>query len=264
MLNGQRNAIVVTDIDSGYDSAFISALVDCIRETYIPIICICEDKYNLSIRPLLNICVDIKMFRPNYADVSNFMRNIVMTEKIRICSSQLRELYEQSNGDIRYMLNSLQMNASLNNQKQVQCMNIFDTTGQLLSMDETFDRKNDIYHFHEDIHPLMIHENYVNNLFGIKVDMSKLENMSNSAEALSDSDLFLNNYEYSAVNVIRATIKCNKKTTIKFQQYLGKISIQNKNKKNKINYDEIQFNTLATTNKTKVSKSKVSKSKASL
>jgi hypothetical protein len=47
--------------------------------------------------------------------------------------------------------------------------------------------------------------------------------------------------QYTAMNTIRATTKCNKKGQIKFTQMLGKISTTNKNKREKIDYNNVNF-----------------------
>ena len=135
--------------------------------------------------------------------------------------------------------------------KNIQSLNIFETTGVLFSMDETIERKNEIYWNSADIHTLMVQENYINNIIGLKDDITKIEKLSYSADALSDADLFnhsmdgnMRNWEleqYVALNTIRATSNCNKKTIIKFPQYLGRISTQNKNKREKIDYKNIKF-----------------------
>ena len=249
-INGQENALVVSDIDSGGEYGFISGLIECIKETQIPIICICNDRYSQSIKPILNYCFDIKMTKPKY----RLVYDVVMNEKIKIKESRIKELYEESNGDIRFILNFLQLNITKGFHgvmKNIQSLNIFETTGVLFSMDETIERKNEIYWNSADIHTLMVQENYINNIIGLKDDITKIEKLSYSADALSDADLFnhsmdgnMRNWEleqYVALNTIRATSNCNKKTIIKFPQYLGRISTQNKNKREKIDYKNIKF-----------------------
>lgn len=253
-INGQENALVVSDIDSGGEYGFISGLIECIKETQIPIICICNDRYSQSIKPILNYCFDIKMTKPKYDDVYRLVYDVVMNEKIKIKESRIKELYEESNGDIRFILNFLQLNITKGFHgvmKNIQSLNIFETTGVLFSMDETIERKNEIYWNSADIHTLMVQENYINNIIGLKDDITKIEKLSYSADALSDADLFnhsmdgnMRNWEleqYVALNTIRATSNCNKKTIIKFPQYLGRISTQNKNKREKIDYKNIKF-----------------------
>ena len=58
-INGQENALVISEIDGGGDYGFISTLTECIKETHIPIICICDDRYNQNIKPRItsyNVC----------------------------------------------------------------------------------------------------------------------------------------------------------------------------------------------------------------
>jgi replication factor C subunit 1 len=244
----QENILVVSDIDSGGDYGFISSLVECIKISKIPIIFICDNRYDQSIKSLLNYCYDIKLSKPNYSDIYKLIYNVVTKEKIRIKESQIKNLYEQSNGDIRFMLNSLQCGLFENN-KNIQSSNIFETTGQLLLMDESFDNKYNKYWLSSDLHTLMIHENYINNTLSARDEVKRIENLSYSAECLSDADIFdsqlnMSNWEispYVAVNTICATTKCNKKSMIKFPQYLGRISTQNKNKREKIDYEQVEF-----------------------
>lgn len=246
--DGQENILVVSEIDAGGDYGFISCLTECIKETKIPIICICNDRYDQSIKPILNYCLDIKMTKPNYQEVYRLLYNIVVTEKIKIKEQELKELYEQSNGDIRFIINTLQFGMR-KGKKNIQSSNIFDTTGKLLSMDETIDIKYDTYWLSNDLHPLMIQENYINNILSINDQIKRLDNLAYSAHALSNVDLFetqvnMANWEfepYVGLSAITAASKCNKKTMIKFPQFLGRISTMNKNKRDKINYEHVKF-----------------------
>ena len=246
--DGQENVLVVSEIDAGGDHGFISSLVECIKDTNIPIICICNNRYDQSIKPILNYCLDLKMTKPSFQEVYRLLYNIVVSEKIKIKEQELKELYEQSNGDIRFIINTLQFGMR-KGKKNIQSSNIFDTTGKLLSMDETIDRKYETYWLANDLHPLMIQENYINNIMGINNEVKRLENLSYSADALSDADLFetqvnMTNWEFEphvALSVINATSKCNKKTMIKFPQFLGRISTMYKNKRDKLNYENVKF-----------------------
>jgi hypothetical protein len=178
-----------------------------------------------------------------------------VNEKISIKESEIKELYDKSNGDIRFILNSLQFSFSLcrsntlNIKKNIQSINIFESTGKLLSLDESFDNKYNTYWLSNNLHLLMIQENYINNTFGIREDVKKLSNLSYSADSLSDADIFetyvnMTNWEfepYVASSIINAASKCNKKTMIKFPQFLGRTSTMYKNKRDKINYNDIKF-----------------------
>lgn len=246
--NDQNNCIVISDIDSSVgDHGFIASLVECIKETQIPIICICDDRYSQNIKPILNYCFDIKLSKPSYDDIYVLVYNVVTSEKIKIGQSGVRKLYEQANGDIRYILNALQMGVKCSDtSKNIQSTNIFDTTAKLFSMDLSLDEKLGYYWMAHDIHGLMIHENYINNTLVSKDIVKRLENLSYSADSLSDMDLLDTTMDtelmpHIALNTIKATTNCNKKMQIKFPQMLGKIKTMNKNKRDKVEIDRIKF-----------------------
>ena len=246
--DGQENVLVVSDIDSGADYGFMSSLTDCIKETKIPIICICNNRYEQSIKPILNYCFDIKMSKPSYQDTYRLVYNIVVTEKIKIKELEVKELYEQSNGDIRFIINTIQFGLR-KCKKNVQSSNIFESTGKLMSIDETIDSKYDTYWLANDIHPLMVQENYANNIMGINDQLKRLDNLAYSADALSDTDIFetqvnMAKWEfepYVGLSIINAASKCNKKAMIKFPQYLGRVSMMYKNRRERVNYDDVKF-----------------------
>jgi hypothetical protein len=92
----------------------------------------------------------------------------------------------------------------------------------------------------------MVHENYINNTLSSRDDVKRLENIAYSADSLSDADLIESVFDfglssYVAINTIKATSKCNKKSMIKFPQFMGRVSTMNKNKKNKLDYNTIKM-----------------------
>jgi len=242
----EENVLVINDIDSSCgDHGLIAAIVECIKETEIPIICICDDKFNQSLKPILAYCFDIKMVKPKYAEIYSLIYKVVTEEKIKISKSSVDKLIEQANGDIRFILNSLQLGVK-SGSKDIQSANIFDTTGRLFNMDASFADKYATYWLAHDIHTLMIQENYIGCIMGSKYPDKCIENLAYSADALSDADLLDANFDfgltpYVAANTINATLKCNKKGLIKFPRFLGKISVQNKNKREKLDYTKVKF-----------------------
>ena len=253
--NGQENVLVVSDIDSsGGDYGFIASLVECIKDTCIPIICICDDRYSQNIKPILNYCVDFKLAKPCYDDVYRLIYKVVTTEGIKISKQSVDKLYEQSNGDIRSILNTLQLGTKAtlpsviktDTSKNIQNLSIFDTTGQLFSQENSIDEKLRLYWMSPDIHTLMVQENYINNSLSVNDSVKRLENISYSAESLSDGDILETIFDfelssYVALNTIKATSKCNKKGFVKFPQFLGKTATINKNKRDKVGSDEFKL-----------------------
>jgi replication factor C subunit 1 len=245
--NGQENCLVVSDIDCGGDYGFMSSLLECIKETEIPIICICDDRYSQSIKSILPYCYDIKLTKPTFNEVYPLIYTVVTTEKIKIGKSGVDKLFEQSNGDIRFILNSLQMGIrKYDTSKNIQSMNIFEIAGKLLSLDTDLEEKDRYYWMAHDINTLMIQENYINNTLTTRDEAKRLENIAYSADSLSDVDFIdsVFNFDlepYVAFNSVKATSKCTKKGQIKFPQFLGKTSTINKNKREKVNYEFVKF-----------------------
>ena len=251
-INGQDNALVVSDIDSNSgDYGFIASLVDCIKDTCIPIICICDDRYSQNIKPILNYCVDFKLTKPSYDDVYRLIYKVVTTEGIRISKQSIDKLYEQSNGDIRIILNTLQLGTNLKRTdkgKDIQNLSIFDTAGQLFSHENSIEDKQRYYWMEPDIHTLMVQENYITNTLNTNDSAKRMENLAYSADSLSDGDILdaVFDFElspYVALNTIKATSKCSKKGfgSIKFPQFLGKTATINKNKREKVGSDEFKL-----------------------
>jgi hypothetical protein len=115
-----------------------------------------------------------------------------------------------------------------------------------------------------DIHTLMVQENYINNSLSVNDSVKRLENISYSADSLSDGDILETIFDfelssYVAINTIKATSKCNKKGFVKFPQFLGKTATINKNKREKVGSDE--FKLLEHREKEKENVKKVTKAK---
>jgi len=95
----------------------------------------------------------------------------------------------------------------------------------------------------------MIHENYIGSTLNVKDEIKKMENISYSANTLSDTDILDATFNfdlqtYVAFNTVKATAKCNKKGHMKFSQFLGRISTTNKNKREKLDYNKVKFSKL--------------------
>jgi replication factor C subunit 1 len=242
-INGLENVLVISDIDSITEHGFISIILEFIKETQIPIICICDNRYEQSIKPILAYCFDIKLSPPTLDEVYPLIYDIVQNEQIKITKSGVNKLYKQSNGDIRNILNTLQIyNKTTDTSKNIQSYNVFDTTTKILSQETELEEKNRYYWMSRDIHTLMVQENYINCTLNTMNDIVRLNNMAYAADSLSDTDIINStfNFElepYIAFNTIKATTKCTKKGYIKFPQFLGRLASINKNKREKINYE---------------------------
>lgn len=244
---GKKNALVVNDLDCLSDHGFISALIDCIKETKIPIICTCNDRYNQAFKTFATYCEDIKFRNPSTTDIYNFINPIYKKEKILISEVNAKILIENSNNDVRNTLNNLQLynhKSEMKFDKDSTQIGIFDMANIMLSQTSDFEKKYKTFWLDSDLSPLMVHENYIANTMKSKIETeeNKLQNLDNlfaAANCLSNIDLFESDIEatnwelmpYIAVNCISASANCHTKAQIKFPTFLAKTSTKGKNKR---------------------------------
>jgi len=243
-LFNKKNILVINDLDCSNDYGFLSTVIECIKETKIPIICTCNDRYNQSLKTIVNYCFDIKFSKPATSEIFKFICNIVKKENIKMNENQIRDMIENDNNDIRNILNNLQLlsysktNDFIKNKDLTQ-LNLFEITNIMFSKGCENHEKYKMFWLDSDIIPLMIHENYISNISKQKCEALQLEKLSSSIDCISNIDLFdskieMMNWElmpYVAYNSIEATSHCTSRSKINFSSFLGKTSKKGKNKK---------------------------------
>lgn len=249
---GKKNVLVVNDLDCSNDHGFLSAIVECIKETKIPIVCTCNDRYNQNLKNIANYCFDIKFTKPPLMEIFKFICNIVKKEQIKIKESQIRDIIENANNDIRNILNNIQLLSctkcsEFKKNKDLTQINLFELTTIMLSKSCEIHEKYKTFWLDSDIMPLMVQENYINNIVkvSVKCEADQLEKLSLSSHCISNVDLLdsrveMVNWEltpYVAYNTIHATSHCTARSKINFPSFLGKTSKKGKNKRiiNEIN-----------------------------
>ena len=94
---------------SGGDRGGVQELISCIKISKIPIICICNDKYNQKLKSLQNYTQDMPFSRPTKQQILNRMLKIAADEGIQMSAAAMEALIETTNNDIRLIINQLQM-----------------------------------------------------------------------------------------------------------------------------------------------------------
>ena len=63
----KKSVIIMDEVDGmgGSDRGGIQALIQVIKTTKTPIVCICNDRNHQKVRSLANSCFDIKFIRPS-------------------------------------------------------------------------------------------------------------------------------------------------------------------------------------------------------
>lgn len=75
----EKSLIIMDEVDgmSSGDRGGITAIISMIKNTKVPIICICNDRSSEKIRSLAGHCLDVKFQKPNKALVVRRLREIL-------------------------------------------------------------------------------------------------------------------------------------------------------------------------------------------
>ncbi|OHS93402.1 differentiation specific element binding protein [Tritrichomonas foetus] len=113
--NGQsthlRSCIIFDEIDgmSTGDKGGIKALTDFMKNSRIPIICICNDRFNKKMSTLNKYVIDLPFSAPSNVEIAQRVSDICKYENISMNRTKYITLTTRSAGDIRSTLNSLQL-----------------------------------------------------------------------------------------------------------------------------------------------------------
>ncbi|CAI5451141.1 unnamed protein product [Caenorhabditis angaria] len=162
-----HHVLIMDEVDGmsgNEDRAGISELIQIIKESKIPIICICNDRQHTKIRSLANHCFDIKFPKPRVEQIRSRMMTICCTEKMKITKEELDEVIELSNHDVRQTIYNLQMRSNSKdakvNQKDIS-VGPFEAARKLLDSRSTLQEKQEMFFVDYGIMPLFVQDNYL-------------------------------------------------------------------------------------------------------
>jgi replication factor C subunit 1 len=173
----QNNFIIMDEVDGmagNEDKGGISALIDIIKKTKVPIVLICNDVYNQKLKSLINHCYDIKFNRPDKRLIVKRLQAICNKEGHMVETTVLDNLIESVGNDIRQCINVLEMrltNSNLTPNKNnitsgkdsILMINAFDACKKLLTKVELgklkFHEKMDLFYLDFDLVPSLIFVN---------------------------------------------------------------------------------------------------------
>lgn len=106
-----KNVIIMDEIDgmSGTeDKGGVNALINIIKQTKMPIICICNNRNNPKLSTLLKNCFEIKFTKPDKNASLQMLGNINSHANLGLQFSELESILESSNYDFRQCMNLLE------------------------------------------------------------------------------------------------------------------------------------------------------------
>lgn len=150
-----------------------AALMNMIKETKNPIICICNEYQ--KVRKLAPLCMDIKFWKPEVATVCKRIKHVMEKEGKKVNMVALEMIAEACGNDIRQVINQVQFFGTLAQSKDSTgkdtavamsvfeaCSNLFNTsTGAADGKAYSVKQKLDMYYIDSQIMPLFVQENYL-------------------------------------------------------------------------------------------------------
>lgn len=205
----QKNLILMDEIDGmagNEDRGGIAALIQIIKNTKTPIICICNDRQSQKLKSLTNYCLDVKFSKPDKRQVTKRLVEICKMEGLKVEENAIENLCESVGNDIRQSLNFLQFwsrkfselkffdmknHFGKFNKDNLVMINHFDGVTKLLTRAAfskmNFRDKLNMFFLDYDLVPLLVHENYLS-CFKDKTPQT-LEKIYKSADHISFSDI---------------------------------------------------------------------------
>ena len=212
-----KNLIIMDEVDGmagNEDRGGIAAIIDIIKKTKIPIICIANDRQSPKLRSLANYCYDLKFVHPDKRTIALRLAEICKNENISYEMNALEYLCEICGNDIRQIINFIELwarnNKSLKykdltgNKDKIQgkdevvMLRNFDAAKELLSSKSKslpYRQLLDLYFIDYELIPLLIYENYLATFpseksKNKKEELETLNNISLASDLISESDVF--------------------------------------------------------------------------
>ncbi|XP_055384368.1 replication factor C subunit 1 [Condylostylus longicornis] len=117
--NGQsvskKHALLMDEVDGmagNEDRGGISELISLIKDSSIPIICMCNDRNHQKMRSLVNYCYDLRFNKPRLEQIRGPLMSICFKEKLKLPSGKIDEIISATNNDIRQTINHLSLLAA--------------------------------------------------------------------------------------------------------------------------------------------------------
>ncbi|KAH8105438.1 DNA replication factor C large subunit [Cristinia sonorae] len=213
-----KTCLIMDEVDgmSAGDRGGVGALLQLIKKTKIPIICIANDKGSQKLKSLVSTAFNLPFRRPEAAAIRSRILSIIFKEKMKIPANVIDQLVTGAQSDIRQVLNMLSTwrlsNETMDfdeskglvkmNEKHT-ILSPFDVTHKLLgpylfsaTSRETLGDKMELYFHDHSFMPLFIQENYlktqpskIKNEQGPERILAQLKLMDKAASSISDGDL---------------------------------------------------------------------------
>ncbi|XP_005181649.1 replication factor C subunit 1 [Musca domestica] len=207
----KKHVLIMDEVDGmagNEDRGGIQELIGLIKESSVPIICMCNDRNHQKMRSLVNYCYDLRFNRPQLKQIKGRILSICAKENIKLDSTKLDEIISATNNDIRQSINHISLlsagkELNLTSDKKLSKeedktaqkdlkMGPWDVVRKVFSADEhktmSFYDKCDLFFHDYSLAPLFVQQNYlIVSPAGPKSEV--ISKVANTADSLSLGDL---------------------------------------------------------------------------
>ncbi|XP_023165351.1 replication factor C subunit 1 [Drosophila hydei] len=106
----KKHVLIMDEVDGmagNEDRGGMQELIALIKDSSVPIICMCNDRNHPKIRSLVNYCYDLRFQRPRIEQIKGRIMSICFKEKIKMTPAKLEEIIAATNNDIRQTINHI-------------------------------------------------------------------------------------------------------------------------------------------------------------
>lgn len=205
-----KHVLIMDEVDGmagNEDRGGIQELIQLVKSTHIPIICICNDRNHPKIRSLVNYCFDLRVQKPRLEQIRGAMMSVCFKEGLKIPPDALTDVITCANQDIRQVLNNLSMwyvntknlspediKTEAQKSKKEFKLGPWDVLRKVFSAEEhkkmSIHDKSDLFFYDYNISPLFVQENYLNVVPAAAAGniVKTLELISATADSISYGD----------------------------------------------------------------------------
>jgi len=212
-----KRVLLMDEVDGmagNVDRGGIAELINLIKSSKVPVICMCNDRNHQKIRSLSNHCFDLRFSRPRVEQIKAAMMSVCFKEKIQIMPDALSELIVGCGQDVRQVLHHLSMvrasgggasggkmeagqakKEAENSKKTSVKMGPWDVCKKVFNNEDhktmSFYDKSDLYFYDYNLAGLFVQENYLQaKPAAAGGDKKKLmELVSKAADSMAQGDL---------------------------------------------------------------------------
>ncbi|XP_022906012.2 replication factor C subunit 1 [Onthophagus taurus] len=201
----KKHVLLMDEVDGmagNEDRGGIQELISLIKNTNIPIICMCNDRNHPKIRSLVMYCFDLRFTKPRLEQIRGAMMSICFKENIKITPQAITEIITATEMDIRQTLNNLFMWTTNNKSDKAEnsaktakkdlVLGPWEVIRKVFSEEDhktmSLSDKSRLFFYDYSIGPLFVHENYLH----VVPHCPKgkfLENFAKTADSISMGDI---------------------------------------------------------------------------